>query len=210
MPLLIRRKFEKADPFRDATIIIVACEGNKREPDYFRFFDQLSARLKVVSIPSIDGKSSPDYVLENAQENVEKINKDNGDVSVWIAIDVDRWLDKGHIHQLVRDSKPKGWNIVISNPCFEVWLACHFPNSHDITLLENISRCQCWKQYLPIICPGGFNCDRHPILIEDAIQLAEASYKNTGFLPDAGCTQVFQLAKEIFALAQEEIKKYRD
>ena len=44
----IIREYKKKAPFRDATLFVIVCEGQKRESDYFDFFDRLSSRIKVV------------------------------------------------------------------------------------------------------------------------------------------------------------------
>jgi hypothetical protein len=51
---------------RDATLFIVATEGEKTEKIYFSVFR--SSRLKVRLLPTLDGKSSPNSVLERISE----------------------------------------------------------------------------------------------------------------------------------------------
>ena len=52
MPKPTKFTYEKKDAFRDAFYFIIVCEGQNREPDYFRFFDGISSRVKIVSVES--------------------------------------------------------------------------------------------------------------------------------------------------------------
>ncbi len=52
MPKPNKFSYEKKEAFRDAFYFIIVCEGQNREPDYFRFFDGISSRVKVVPIES--------------------------------------------------------------------------------------------------------------------------------------------------------------
>lgn len=94
MRLLHRLKYRKKEPFRDASIIIIVCEGKRREPDYFYFFDRLDSRLKIIVVPSKNGASAPNHLLQNAHFAVEKHIKDSGSFKLWIVLDVDRWKPK--------------------------------------------------------------------------------------------------------------------
>ena len=58
MPKPIKFTYEKKAPFRDAFFLIIICEGKNREPQYFRFFDGLSSRVKVIPIESEAGSFS--------------------------------------------------------------------------------------------------------------------------------------------------------
>jgi len=84
MALLDKRRYEKKEPFRDAIIFIIICEGEKREPDYFEFFNELTSQLKVISVASQKGESAPNHLITNAKEAVDKFNSDNGDYELWI------------------------------------------------------------------------------------------------------------------------------
>ncbi|MEG4577503.1 RloB family protein [Microcoleus sp. N3A4] len=117
---------------RDAKLFIVATEGKETEKQYFRMFN--STRLKVEILATTeDGKSSPEYVLERL--DIFKKQYDlNEDDMLWLVSDVDRWGDK-KLSDVCSQARQRGYNLAISNPCFEVWLTLHFEdiNTQDRT-----------------------------------------------------------------------------
>ena len=97
MPKPIRFVYEKKQPFRDAFFFIIVCEGKNREPDYFRFFDGLSSRVKIVTIESGAG-SAPKLLIENAIAKEEELDAKAERDRVWFVIDTDRW--RGQLHEI--------------------------------------------------------------------------------------------------------------
>jgi hypothetical protein len=125
MKLLNKLSYQKKEPWRDATIFIIVCEGSETEKKYFDFFHLLTERIKVYPVPSTDGMTAPKYLFNNAENAYAKYSSDGGKVELWFVIDVDRWVKQ--IHELHNECSTKpDWNIAISNPCFEVWLNAHF------------------------------------------------------------------------------------
>jgi hypothetical protein len=193
MRLLNKRNFEKKEPFRSASLFIIICEGEKREPQYFDFFDGLTSKIKVRPIPSTDGKSAPVHLIENAKEAEAKfeVGEDDG---IWFILDIDRWRDGiHHLHEECRNRK--NWDVAISNPCFEVWLYYHFEQS--LPNIQVLDACGTWKGLLPTINNGGFDSSRHPTLLENAIANSKKNFSETGYLPNVGSTQIFRLGERI-------------
>jgi hypothetical protein len=96
MPKPIKFIYEKQEPFRDAFHFIIICEGKNREPDYFRFFDGMSSRVKVVPVECGTG-SAPNRLMETAVAKEEELkDENNGDDVVWFVIDTDRWREQLH------------------------------------------------------------------------------------------------------------------
>jgi RloB-like protein len=117
---------------RDAKLFIVATEGKETEKQYFRIFN--SSRIKVEILATTeDGKSSPEYVLERLDIFKERYDLDEDDM-LWLVSDVDRWGAK-KLSSVCSQARQKGYNLAISNPCFEVWLTLHFEelNNQDRT-----------------------------------------------------------------------------
>lgn len=207
MPLINKREYTKKEPFRDANIYIIVCEGEKREPDYFRFFEGLSSKLKLHIVPSQNGKSAPNHLTDNAIQFEQATIKDEGDYELWFILDRDKWENQIHIIQSECGTK-SNWNIALSNPCFEVWLYYHFTEKQlEISSKED---CKIWKNSVNSIVVGGFNSNHHPTLIENAIENSKKNYSEEGYLPKVGATQVYKIAEKIFVITQNVIKKYRD
>lgn len=200
MPLLNKRNYQKKDSFRDATLFVIICEGEKREPQYFDFFDGLTSRIKVLAIPSEGGKSAPKHLIENADSAVQKYEIADDD-ELWFIVDTDRW--EGQLHTLqVNCSEKVNWFIAISNPCFEVWLYYHFKRDFPT---NDLNTCSDWKSLIPKIHSGGFDCNTHPSLIAIAIDNSRNNYSETGYIPNVGCTQIFRLAEKIYPLISKSL-----
>lgn len=190
--------YEKKAPFKDATLFIIICEGEKREPSYFQFFDGLTSRIKVVPIPSEDGKSAPKHLIANAYKIIDDVQMQEDD-QLWFVLDTDKWRDT--IHDL-RDAANanENWHVAQSNPSFEVWLYYHFKNGYPESDLK-------WKNVINDIINGGFDCTKHPCLIRIAHKNCKENYKAEGYLPLQGSSQVYLLAEEIIPLVCNELDK---
>jgi len=205
MRLLNKRAFEKKEPFRSASLFVIICEGEKREPQYFEFFDGLTSKIKVRPIPSSEGKSAPVHLIENANEAEKKFEVVEDD-DVWFVLDIDRWRDGIHVLQ-EECRKKKNWNVAISNPCFEVWLYYHF--GQNPPNLQNPEACGNWKGLLPEINNGGFDSNRHPTLLENAIANSKKNFAENGYLPNIGSTQVFRLGERILPFVKSLLAELR-
>ncbi len=119
---------------RDYKLFAIACEGSVREPEYFGVFEYLSKKIKVDVIEehlnsetesnSKSTKSSPKWVLDKAISYISEKNLLEED-ELWFVLDVDRWsIDQ--IRELSNFcDEHLNWNLVLSNPCFEIWLFFH-------------------------------------------------------------------------------------
>ena len=201
MPKPTKFTYEKKAPFRDAFLFIIVCEGTNREPDYFRFFDGMSSRIKVVPVASGIG-SAPRLLVDVAMEKEKELDANDERDRVWFVIDTDRWREQLHEIRQEAEQRPH-WRIAQSNPCFEVWL--YFHAKSQLPVLANIGQCNNWKPHLPTVIQGGFNPDFHPIAIETATINAKAAYQATGYFPDPGSTQLWELGEELITLIKKEL-----
>lgn len=202
MPKPTKFTYEKKDAFRDAFYFIIVCEGQNREPDYFRFFDGISSRVKIVSVESDGGGSAPKKLIERAIAKEEELDARAEKDRLWFVIDTDRW--KAQLHDIRQEcAARRHWSVAQSNPCFEVWLYFHV--KEGIPALEDIAQCKSWKPYLPTIIRGGFNPDTHPVAIETAIAKSRASYVATGYEPQPGSTELWKLGEELLPLIKKDL-----
>lgn len=115
---------------RDYRLFAIACEGSKREREYFQQLEGISRRVIVEYIKDEeyekDPPSSPQHVLRRALEYAEKVDLNDED-SVWLVMDVDRWGGKALNEVHDECSRRQNWHIVLSNPCFEVYGCCIIP-----------------------------------------------------------------------------------
>jgi hypothetical protein len=201
MPKPIKFTYEKKAPFRDAFYLIVVCEGTNREKEYFQFFDGISSRVKIVPVVSHAG-SAPKLLIEAAEAAEEELDIKSEIDRLWFVIDTDRWRQQLHDIRQECSQKPH-WQVAQSNPCFEVWL--YFHAKAQLPGLSDIALCNNWKPLLPQVIQGGFNSDFHPIAIETAIANAKTAFEETGYFPDPGSTQLWQLGEELLPLIKKEL-----
>lgn len=207
MPKPKQFTYTKKEPFRDAFFFIVVCEGKNREPEYFRFFEGMSSRVKIVPVASSEGNSSPVKLINNAVEKEKELGAIAERDQVWFVIDTDRWREQ--IRELREEcNKHPHWQVVQSNPCFEVWLyfhaKVHLPN------LPYLHECNNWKPHLPKIIKGGFDTSTHPVAIETAIQNSKTTCTETGYIPEPGSTQLWRLGEALIPLIKDELERLKD
>lgn len=182
---------------RDYSLFAIACEGTEREPEYFRPFSMID-RIKVDIIENRIGKrdSAPKKVLERVQRYIEEVGlseKDND--TLWCVIDVDNWPRK-QIEELAEYCNNfLNWNIIISNPCFEVWLLYHkLKDLKDI----DCSKAQKVKEALHKQEKGGYFYLKYLPLLKDAIVNAKANDSHLkNYFPDSKETKVYLLAEAL-------------
>lgn len=117
-----RRSSAGREPRR---LVVVVSEGEKTEKHYL---DQLAGEFgALVKIRVVTPNLSP---LGMAREAV-RLRKGaisqgalRRDDSYWLLMDVDDY--GGEIDEAVRLASSNSIHSVVSNPCFEVWLLCHF------------------------------------------------------------------------------------
>ncbi len=121
----LKRKQAKRSPYDK---VLIVCEGEKTEPNYFRelrnFYRLNSANIKI----SGDCGSAPINIVEQAKElyRVEQRNSIPFD-RVYCVFDKDTHESYRPALQLVKSAKPKGVFYAINSvPCFEYWLLLHF------------------------------------------------------------------------------------
>ena len=113
----------RSDFVRDALIFVIAVEGEKTEAQYFSLFD--SDRVHVEVLPAgPEGFSAPRQVLERLVKFEEQFDLNEKDER-WLVIDVDRQRGQ-FLDEVSRVARESGYDLAVSNPCFELWLLLHF------------------------------------------------------------------------------------
>ncbi|MCY1635771.1 RloB family protein [Marinifilum sp. D737] len=187
---------------RDYKLFAIACEGGKREPEYFKTFRYISPRVAVDIIEDIvsdsemtvvhDNKSAPKWVLDRAVKYIDKEGLSKED-ELWFVMDKDRWSESQLREIAMYCEEYPNWHIVISNPCFEVWLYFH-KNKEKPN--PTISSCNNFKNALSTFTPGGY----HPLkYIPDFMQAIDNARENDTseefFIPNLKETKVYELGQ---------------
>ena len=213
---MIRKKrgYSRQTPknlLKDYKLFAIACEGGKREPNYFRTFEYISNRIKVDIIEDkvqdnelyhhFETKSAPKWVLDRAVKYIEQEGLIDED-ELWFIIDVDNW-QKNQIYQMIDFcDENDNWNIVLSNPCFEVWLYLHHKEDFENYSFKN---CKELKQLISELDVHGYEPYRYIKKIKRAALNARAIDQdpNASF-PYNNNTKVYKLVDSLFNFISED------
>lgn len=222
-----RRDYGKKAPSKDAHKVYIVSEGSTTEPNYFGFFKELSSNLEIIPIPSDEGKTDPLKLKEQAETlffgNKPKYEPDflQGD-TIWFVVDTDTWEEEGKIQPLrdfcveqnekvvqnpLLERMYSAWNVAQSNPCFEIWLYYHLYEQmpKDVDVKEYSS----FKEYVDRLFSGGFDCDKDPARIFDAIRNSRDNFACENGLLAKYSTEVYLLGEEIYKFVERDIIRLR-
>lgn len=186
-------------PVRDARLIIIATEGRETEKQYFNSFHSLRVQVHVLPTGD-DDRSSPQHVLERMQQFQQDHNLNEED-ECWLMIDVDRW-PPDNFGNVAKSALEQNYKLAISNPCFEVWLLCHF----DTLLPTQAKKCEIIETLLRQALGGSYNkarleLDRFKAQIPQAIQTAKQNdADSTARWPQTVGTHVYKVVDSIYKL----------
>lgn len=195
------------DLVRDYKLFAIACEGGKREPEYFRIFEYLSKKIKVDIVEEkvsdeelfhkLETKSAPKWVLQRAISDVEQEGLIDED-QLWFVMDVDRW-ETEQLREIANYCKDHpNWHFVLSNPCFEVWLYFHKKSEISTSKSKN---CNEFKKEISTFEKGGYHPLKFMSLLPTAITNARKCDSDLNhFLPKVNETKVYQLSEAIIEI----------
>ena len=210
------RSYQKPEPRKEDKLFYIFCEGRRREPEYFRFFDSFSRRITLKPIPPEHGEDhSPTGLFEKARvfflETTDNPSPQYDlfpDDEVWFVVDTDRWEKDNKIDTLRTCCKEySGWRVAQSNPCFEAWLYYHFyAGKPTRDLFPDMEASRKWKAFVNTSIQGGFDSERHPKFVGRAIRHAKSNHSETGGKLDVACTEVFTLAENFYPFVKKRIE----
>lgn len=187
------RSYKKGEPFRDATFLIIACEGAKREKIYFETLAKGNQRIKVkILSPSDDttGHSAPHWLLERAISFTQELGIIKYD-TLWFVLDVDRWGRE--TLETIKSECKNNWSLAVSNPCFEIWLLMHYSEPSEI-VSETPKQL---KAELHTKIKGGYKVETAINNVTIAIERARNVDLTDHFIPLPKTTKVYLLADQI-------------
>lgn len=109
---------------------LVVCGGKVTEPGYFGLLREGLGIAGTVTVSSGGAGKDPLSLVRHAKR-LAQAEERGGDhdpyASVWVVTDADEFADSLRKAQAEADACPSrlGLSLVISNPCFEVWLVDH-------------------------------------------------------------------------------------
>ena len=201
-----RRKVIK--PFRDASIILVASEGEKTEKQYFEFSFFRHRKVVIETIPSKDGKSAPNWVLENLKDAVKKRSLSHKQQDhLWVVIDRDEWKPEDLLELKNQRCESLPINIALSNPCFELWLLLHHAALPEKPLsCQNDALVNELRTILGEYNKSNLKEEHYIHGLDHAIAEAKkTTYESSGFPSNPG-TDVYKLVELIQSLRPSKSK----
>ena len=226
--MITRRKdYSKQPPSKDARKLYLFCEGEGTEPDYFTFFKGLSSNLEIITLPPENG-TDPLKLMDLAKSKLladdsRYIMDYLANDSVWFVIDTDSWEKEGKIIPLrafcaannegfperFTEVKPySAWNVVQSNPSFEIWLYYHLYK--DAPSPEDVDDHPSFKAFVDSVISGGFDFQNDPVKIEATVKNAKANFKRDeeGKL-ELFSTEVYELAEVIIPFVKQHLDRLK-
>lgn len=186
--------------------VVIATEGKETEPRYFdAFLTPREAETQVKIVPNPKHESKPKEVLERLRRffksNYSKARGDEG----WMVIDRDAWTED-ELTEVYKTAKASGFTVLMSNPCFELWLYLHlrdhcpFMDRHD---------CQ---RKLAGILPGYTPDSKGVYALEELLQNVEQAIERAKskditlneLWPQGQVTQVYRLVERLIEAANEK------
>jgi hypothetical protein len=176
--------------------ILIVCEGEKTEPNYFRGFRLTNVRLEI------DPAKSQHYSV--VQHTLTILNEDDDYEDVWCVFDRDKHhpnpADLALFNSAIELARNNNINVAYSNDAFELWYLLHF-NFYDMQL----SRAD-YIVKLKELLPDGYKKndknmyskleDKMSVAIKNAKKLYDASDKHDPGNSDPSTT-VFKLVEKL-------------
>lgn len=175
--------------------ILIVCEGEQTEPNYFRRF-RVNADICVVG-----GEGSPLRVVDRARQLQAEARKERAAYKeVWVVFDKDEF-PAVNFNNAIREAEQAGFGVAYSNQAFELWYVLHFDYMDNA-----ISR----QQYSAILTARlgqeyrkndvrlyDLLLDRQPTAIRNARRLLDTYQPEHNPARDDPCTTVHRLVERL-------------
>lgn len=205
----------KHEPVEVICRILIVCEGEKTEPNYFRSFKRVNRGGFVYEIECEGGKINTLQVVNKAIELRDAAIRNNRAYdSVWSVFDKDSFPDK-NFNAAIQKAESNGINCAWSNEAFELWYVFHFANR--VTSMSRKDYQKAISTFISKHIRGYSYRKNDPNMMEylqlgdesRAIKLAERqanSFDNTRYAEHEPSTCVYKLVR----LLRGEDKKFNE
>ena len=174
--------------------VLIVCEGEQTEPNYFRRF-RVNADVHIVG-----GAGNPLGVVKRAQQLQAKAARERAAYTeVWVVFDKDEFPAED-FNNAIQEAKQAGLGVAYSNQAFELWYVLHFDYMDNA-----VSR----QQYIAILTARlgreyrkndvhlyDLLLDKQPTAIRNAKRLL-GTYQKHNPARDDPCTTVYQLVEQL-------------
>ena len=212
--------FAKQDGVLDPSLFIIISGGEKRERDYFDFFKKYSKIFPRIEVEFIcedsKGRKGLDVLsLVTRAHEIKDIKKESiGDDiidTINIVTDVDDFYPQ--IKEKLSECKKNNLNLIISNPCFEIWLyySCNENMPNYILPKDKSKISKSLKVHLNEVVSGGVDPRKAPWEIYQANKNSLKNYKEDKTkIPKLFSTQMHVLGSKLYELLKDDIERLKD
>jgi hypothetical protein len=178
---------------RDATLIVIASEDTHAVRDYFARFHPRRVQFRV--LPTEHGQSAPEHIAQRLDAFRAEFNLDTDD-QMWYCGDTDHWVRGNHLPnllQVLQHCRQAGYDVALSNPCFELWLLLHFT-----TLPANTITCNAVSDALSAAAggyskEGGCQATITGEMVDQAVERATHLDAGSAEIPVAPTTRIYRI-----------------
>lgn len=190
---------------RDDRVFVVAAEDTYAPSQYFEHLPLPRVKVIVIPTPVNSGLSSPGHVVDRLKAAFTAVKRrgeiQSGD-EFWVCLDTDHHVRDTHLRgtlEALRNARQAGFELAISNPCFELWLLLHHVDVTRGTVYGNgapvvkVLREILGSYDKTAIRGGMFPLAKVPDAIRRARALETAPDDPAGYWPETTGTRVYQL-----------------
>jgi hypothetical protein len=192
--------------------LVIVSGGEVRERDYFR---KISAPNKFTQIKiefiADRNQLNPAGLLETAKYKQAryKTSREDEPDKIFIVSDVDHF--ERELLKIKPECEQLNINLIISNPCFEVWLYYGKFGSKpaDFNVPDDIRKIsQSFKTYLNSKVKGGIDPRKAIFDISENIRNAKANYEESpNGIPKLFSTNMYLLAESLLPFIHDELQR---
>jgi len=152
-------------------VIIISCEGENTEPEYFETIKEklskhISVLLEITIVPRTNAGSDPQKIVCNLKDYIEdKYDYNSENDEMWVVWDREKVPErKKQILDMIPECQEKNFHIAMANPLFEFWLLLHIVDisSYDRQVLLDNDWVNSVRRYIDkelsnLLLPSGYN-----------------------------------------------------
>ncbi len=189
------------------SVLVIVCDDTRTAVSYFNEVQRTvkdRVALKVVKC----GGTSPDDVIELAKEykkslQAKGVHDKRDQDSVWALIDIEQAVDRqAKAYEAQRVGRAAGIQVVLSNPCYELWTLLHlvdtgeeFPDCNGVLAKLKLE----WKRQTGQDFENKAQADYSKIIAKRAEAARRARMHHAKEPRDPAWTEVYKLSDAIDA-----------
>ena len=205
--------YRKGEPFISPALFIIISGGEKREKDYFSLLMRRSSfpRVQIIFIDrnakGIAGLPPQKMLYEALRKKVCSKMEHSYDENdkFYLVADVDDFVQELKcVHGVCR---MQGFHLVISNPCFEVWLYYSKWNTKPdfVCPADPLKTSQAFKYYLGT--KGGIDPRKAIYQVKENIANAKSNFERKDeVFPQFLSTNMFELMEAVLPFIERELE----